>query len=153
MVKRRAEVAPEQPPVVESDGKGKTDYNVPAEVFIATWQTSASAMEVSERLKMPKDIVHARASTYRQAGIRLKKMPRHQTKALDVDKMNAIIDEIDRQAGNQVPKAPPKKSQEPVIPEDVRSIVQKVLAEKEEGKKNSSSHSFNGEDRSKKTGS
>ena len=98
MVKKKAEVALEQPQSPATDGKGKTDYNVPAEVFIATWQTSASAMEVSEKLKMPKDIVHARASTYRQAGIRLKKMPRHQTKALDVDKMNAIIDEIDRQA-------------------------------------------------------
>jgi hypothetical protein len=56
-------------------------------------------MEVAERLKMPKDIVHARASTYRQAGIKLKKMPRHRTKALDVAKLNAIIDEIERQQG------------------------------------------------------
>ena len=150
MVKKRSEVAPDEPQPTAEGGPGKTDYNVPAEVFIATWQTSASAMEVSERLKMPKDIVHARASTYRQAGIRLKKMPRHQTKALDVDKMNAIIDEIDRQAGKQEPQAPPKKAQEPVIPEDVRAIVRKVLAEKEEGKKNSSSHSFDGKDGSRK---
>jgi hypothetical protein len=94
MVKQKTGIAPEQSP----KKPGKTDYSVPAEVFIATWQTSDSAIEVAEKLKMPKDIVHARASTYRQAGIRLKKMPRHKTKALDVDKLNAIIDEIDRQA-------------------------------------------------------
>jgi hypothetical protein len=98
MVKKKNE--PEQPAQAAPPANpGKTDYAVPPEVFIATWQTSASAIEVAERLKMPKDIVHARASTYRQAGIKLKKMPRHRTKALDVAHLNQIIDEIEKQHG------------------------------------------------------
>jgi hypothetical protein len=103
---------------------------VTPEVFIATWQTSSSAFEVAERLQMPKDIVHARASTYRQAGIKLKKMPRHRNKALDVARLNRIIDEIEQEkgrAGQADPPPAPKKGEEPIMPEDVRSIVRKVL--------------------------
>jgi len=67
--------------VAAAEGRrGKADYNVPPELFIATWQAAQSAGEVAEKLNMPKDIVHARASTYRSAGVRLKKMPRHRTK-------------------------------------------------------------------------
>jgi hypothetical protein len=75
---------------------GKTDYNVDAETFITTWQQAESAQEVADKLKMPKDIVLARASTYRGAGIRLKKMPRHSNKALDVQALNDLIDNLDR---------------------------------------------------------
>jgi len=49
--------------------RGKTDYDVPEEVFIRTWQMAESAQEVADKLKMPKPIVHARASMYRGAGI------------------------------------------------------------------------------------
>ncbi len=44
-------------------------YNVTAEQFIVAWEQADSAEEVAEKLGMPKPIVHARASTYRQAGL------------------------------------------------------------------------------------
>jgi hypothetical protein len=94
------------------DKPGKTDYNVDAETFITTWQQAESAQEVADKLKMPKDIVLARASTYRGAGIRLKKMPGHRNKALDVQALNALIDDLERQKGiirgvfGQTPAAP-----------------------------------------------
>jgi hypothetical protein len=67
-------------------------YNVSAEEFIRTWQASATADEVAEKLGMPKPIVHARASSYRSVGIRLKKMPRPEGKTIDVEGLNALID-------------------------------------------------------------
>jgi hypothetical protein len=45
---------------------------------------------------MPKPIAHARASNYRQLGIKLKKMPRTPKHKLDVEHLNRLIDEIDR---------------------------------------------------------
>lgn len=62
--------------------------------FIEVWENSDSADEVAEKLGMPKPIVHARASSYRQMGIKLKKMPRHSTRGLDVQGLNDLIDEI-----------------------------------------------------------
>ena len=76
---------------------GKKDYKVSAEEFVRVWQESASADEVANRLNMPKPIIFARASGYRQSGVNLKKMPRHKNKALDVEALNKIIDEIDRE--------------------------------------------------------
>jgi hypothetical protein len=70
-------------------------YNVTPEDFITVWQTSDSAQQVSDKLKMPKAIVLARASTYRQSGIRLKKMKRRNRRALDVAALNRLIDELD----------------------------------------------------------
>jgi transcription elongation factor Elf1 len=94
------------------DKPGKTDYNVDAETFITTWQQAESAQDVADTLKMPKDIVLARASTYRGAGIRLKKMPRHSNKALDVQALNDLIDNLDRKMGKEPKsisdKSPPK---------------------------------------------
>jgi transcription elongation factor Elf1 len=81
--------------MVKKAARGKTDYNVDAETFIRTWQQAQSAQEVADKLNMPKDIVHARASTYRNAGIRLKKMPRHSNKALDVEALNKLIDSLE----------------------------------------------------------
>ncbi len=43
---------------------------------------------------MPKAIVHARASSYRSLGIKLKKMPRKWKKQLDVDALNRLVEEL-----------------------------------------------------------
>lgn len=94
MVKK---VEKEKPPVRESGKKQvRTAYNVPPEVFIKAWQESVTAQEVSDKLKMPKPIVLARASIYRQAGIHIKKLRRESSKALDVGRLNTLIDQIDR---------------------------------------------------------
>jgi hypothetical protein len=72
----------------------RTEYNVSPEAFIRAWQTSSSADEVAEKLKMPKPIVHARATTYRKAGVKLKSMPRAGKASLDVDALNRLVDEL-----------------------------------------------------------
>ncbi len=76
---------------------GREKYDVPPEVFIEAWQRAESAEEVAEKLGMPKPIVHARASNYRMAGIKLKKMPRRPKNRLDVDKLNKLIDKINKE--------------------------------------------------------
>jgi transposase len=70
----------------------KTDYGVTAEQFIVAWQTSKTAQEAADRLGMPKPIVHARASAYRQAGIKLKLMPRGAKKQLDPVELNRLAE-------------------------------------------------------------
>jgi hypothetical protein len=73
----------------------RTEYNVTPEEFIKAWQQSDSPQEVADLLKMPKAIVLARASNYRDNGIRLKKMKRGQKRKLDVEALNALIDELE----------------------------------------------------------
>jgi hypothetical protein len=72
---------------------------VPPEVFIETWQRAQSAEEVAKKLNMPKPIVHARASNYRLAGIKLKKMPRKPKNKLDIAGLNKLIEKINREKG------------------------------------------------------
>jgi hypothetical protein len=80
---------------------GRQNYEVSAEEFVRAWQQSSSVDEVAEKLGMPKPIVLARASTYRQKGVKLKAVKRG-AKGLDVDTLNAIIDELNReQAGTE----------------------------------------------------
>jgi hypothetical protein len=57
--------------------------------------------EVSDRLGMPKAIVLARASTYRQEGIRLKKMVRRNKNTLNVDELNKLIEELEEKGGGE----------------------------------------------------
>ncbi len=80
-------------------GQGKTDYSVSPEEFIQAWQSSSSAQEVADKLKMPKPIVLARASTYRKAGVHIKKMPRVSNRRLDVAALNRLIEKLDRKKG------------------------------------------------------
>jgi hypothetical protein len=100
------------------------------------WQNADSAQEVADALGMPKDIVHARASMYRGAGVRLKRMPRHSTKALDVVSLNKLIEEMDKEAGRKTP--PPKKTKKKEISvdpgsvgENMKRILDQVHAEEE----------------------
>jgi hypothetical protein len=73
----------------------RQSYDVSPEEFCRVWQTCSSADEVAKKLRMPKPIVHARASSYRTAGIKLKNMPRRSKKGLDIDALNKLIAEID----------------------------------------------------------
>jgi hypothetical protein len=74
--------------------KRRAAYDVTPEKFITVWQTSESADEVAEKLKMPKPIVLARASGYRRGGLKLKKMPRRPGKGLDIERLNRLIEEL-----------------------------------------------------------
>lgn len=75
--------------------KTQKKYHVSAEEFVIAWNTSASAQEVAERIGMPVPIVHARASKYRKAGVRLKDHKVDSGRSLNVAKLNALIDELD----------------------------------------------------------
>lgn len=97
-------------------------YKVTAEEFVTAWNTSKTAKEVSERLKMPPAIVHARASKYRKAGVRLKSMSQRGG-PIDVDKLNAIIDDLETKDGTK------RRSSDAVDEEVVDIVVKKVLQE------------------------
>lgn len=75
-------------------------YSVTAEQFITTWQMSDTAADVAAKLEMPLKIIHARASNYRKAGIRLKQMPRRSNK-IDVEAFNRLIEGLDRQRARE----------------------------------------------------
>src|ERR1044071_4426535 len=53
--------------VTMADKPKRREYDCTPEEFVVAWQKSASAQEAAERLKMPKPIVCARATTYRRA--------------------------------------------------------------------------------------
>jgi hypothetical protein len=90
---------------------GRTDYGVSPEDFCRAWQTSngggeyANPAEVAEKLGMPKPIVLARASNYRQMGIPLKPAKRGAPKGLDVEALKELIQNIDQERGEGTPAA------------------------------------------------
>lgn len=71
----------------------RKEYNVTPEQFVMAWEASASAQECADKLKMPKPIVLARASSYRKDGINLKKMKRG-VNGLNIGQLNDLIDTI-----------------------------------------------------------
>ena len=71
--------------------KTRQRYSVDAASFIKCWQTSGSVQEVSDKTGIPVPICHARASSYRSAGINIKSMPRSGRSGLDVGKLNELI--------------------------------------------------------------
>ena len=93
--------------------RGRTEYDVSPEKFVRVWQQSTSVDNVAIKLEMPKPIVLARKSNYTTLGIKLKKMPRKSTeRGLDVNALNALIEELDRSgknptAGNTAPDHDP----------------------------------------------
>lgn len=111
---------------------GKADYGVPPERFVEVWETSESAQEVADRLKMPKPIVLARASTYRHAGVQLKKMRRTTGRGLNVAKLNNQIAELRRRR-----EARDSEHKTPVTNADLekaaRETIKRILGEMEKG--------------------
>lgn len=113
--------------------KRRREYSVTPEEFIKAWQESETAQEVADKLGMPKPIVLARASAYRGEGVKLKKMRRENKRALDIDGLNRLIEQLAaggsvEEAGSEVeeeapPAAKPRK--------DARSTVKKLLKDKE----------------------
>ncbi len=96
----------EKTEVNESGSRGYTAYNVSAEDFIKAWETSETVDEACEKLApMPKTIVLARASSYRTAGIKLKKMPAAGGRGLNPAKLNGLIEDIRRRlASGEIPE-------------------------------------------------
>jgi hypothetical protein len=71
----------------------KTNYNVDAVQFVRIWTECKTATEVAERLGVPRPIVLARASKYRKAGVKLKKLEREVRSSFDVEKLNQIVEQ------------------------------------------------------------
>lgn len=93
----------------------KTNYHVTPEEFILAWETSETVDEVVEKLgraakekgspAIPKDIILSRASTYRNSGVKLKKMRRRHGRPIDVEALNRLIMRISREGdGHDRPK-------------------------------------------------
>lgn len=97
--------------------KSRAEYGVSQEAFVIAWQSSSTVDEVFEKLKvysqslghdaMPRPVILARASSYRQSGIALKKMPRLDNRTLDVEGMNSLIKRIDGGEPVQMPSGEP----------------------------------------------
>jgi hypothetical protein len=86
--------------------KSRKSYDVSPTELIEAWESSETVQEAAAKLKMPKAILLARASKYRQTGIKLKKMKRPSRRSLDVDALNRQIEEIRRrQKGTDGPSA------------------------------------------------
>ncbi len=79
----------------------RADYNVSPEDFIRAWQSSETAQEVADKLKMPKAIVLARASKYRQDGVKLKKVKKRHKRKLDVAELNKMIEQLESEPAIQ----------------------------------------------------
>jgi hypothetical protein len=103
--------------------KPRTKYNADQEEFVRVWQDSKTVQEACDRLKMPYSITLARVSLYRRRGVKLKKMPRKNSRRLDVDGLNRLIDETTK-------KVEAERAKNDVIQlswEDVREIVETAL--------------------------
>jgi hypothetical protein len=70
--------------------------SVSPEDFVRAWQSSSSAAEVAGKLDLSIAGVHSRAGFYRKKGVRLKYF-RHRLAPLDIDALNAIIDDGEEQ--------------------------------------------------------
>jgi len=124
----------ETPPSTKGPAKGgRADYNVTVEQFVRAWQAAESAQEVADKLGMPKPIVLARASGYREAGIKLKHMKRGRRDVVPVDEMNRLIEQLEAEQQSHPPgyerlnQMPPEEAARQADPELVRRIVEKVL--------------------------
>jgi hypothetical protein len=101
-----------------------TKYEVSQEEFVRVWQDAQSVDEVCERLKMRYGIVLARVSNYRRRGVRLKKMPRKNSRRVDVDKLNRLIEETAKKDGDGLKSRPPTIT---LTREDIPELVAKIL--------------------------
>ena len=123
MVRRKPE------PQVEDNVKSK--YGVAAEQFVSAWEESDSVKEVADRLNMPPAVCSARAKSYRDLGIPLKKMPRIRRKSLDIQALTSLI--VSKRTERQLPlpteeEMRPSASHAPVATERlVRNIMREVL--------------------------
>ena len=70
---------------------GRTQYEVTPEEFAKTWNIAETADIAAKALGMPLPIVLARVSNYRKRGIPMKKMPRRNSRSLDVDKISREV--------------------------------------------------------------
>lgn len=81
----------------------KTDYSIPADVFIEVWEKASTIQEAHGALKkyseqngtpvMPPAIIAARAAEYRKT-LPLKRMPRISARTLDTKALTAVLAKV-----------------------------------------------------------
>lgn len=127
--KTKQEAAGEKPSVTNK-------YHVDPLVFVEVWNLANSTQEAADKLGMPKQIAAARASAYRQAGIRVKKMRREYKKALKIDEMNAVADRAlktwsEKNPGVNVdmPVSGASEQRPPLTTSGIRSAVERAIRE------------------------
>lgn len=76
-------------------------YNVDPARFVEVWERSPTAEDAARELGMPRDIVHARASSYRSKGVDLKNMPHPGKKPLNIDDLNKVIARVRKETGKK----------------------------------------------------
>lgn len=75
----------------------RTNYNITPIQFVDAWNSSNSAQEAADKLsaiagrKVPKNIVLARAATYRAKKLNLKNMDKRNPHTINIDEINAHI--------------------------------------------------------------
>ena len=107
----------------------KTDYAIPAEVFVSTWESSSTIQEVFETLKayseergspvMPLPIIASRAAEYREK-LPLKRMPRIGKRNIDAKALAAVVAKVRNEKGDAT------GGDEPVL---TRAQVEEVVIE------------------------
>jgi hypothetical protein len=70
-------------------------YHVPAQTFIEVWNKSETPEEAARIMRIPKPSVVARAASYRNKGLNVKRMKRRNKNAINVEELNRYIRELD----------------------------------------------------------
>lgn len=102
-------------------------YPVEPEAFVVAWQKARTIAEAAEELKMPKSVVAARAAAYRQMGIALKKMARRVAPSLNIEKLNGLIADINKEIGLPPPTPSPKPKTLGVEQDEIKKNIKGVL--------------------------
>lgn len=127
----------------EAEDGGRKDYGIDRRTFIIAWVSSESVDEVHEKLAeraremnldpMPKPVILARASHYRDVGLKLPKF-RPGRKVASVDEDNELIAEI--LAGKKVEmekaarQASPPRVETDVVKGNVAELIKKLPGSK-----------------------
>lgn len=74
-------------------------YGVSAAQFVKIWTQAKTIDEVIKATGLPRNAVYSRVNAYRAKDIKLKKMPRTQTRAngIDVVALNKLIEETKKE--------------------------------------------------------
>lgn len=107
----------------------KSKYGVAAQRFVEIWEESDSVKEVADRLNMPPAVCAARAKSYRDLGIPLKKMPRVRRKSLDIKALTSLIITKRTEKGLPLPTEEEKQPHVAGVPMATERLVRNIMKE------------------------
>lgn len=74
--------------------KTRTVYNVDNADIVRAWNTSETAKEAAEKVKMPKPILEARVSNLRKLGVPMKEMTRVTSRKTNVEDLSKLAESL-----------------------------------------------------------